>query len=94
MAYQITYGPVKQKKEKPRSYNWRVSVLVFAAVLVISTLVAVYREELIFLLLPGDPRVTAAALDNMAEQIGEGQRIADAFTCFCQEIIDHADFTP
>lgn len=93
MAYQITYGPVKRKKEKQSIKNWKIPLIVFLAVLLVSSLGALFREELLSFLLPGDPEVTAAALQTMAQQIGEGQRITDALTCFCQEIVENANFT-
>lgn len=93
MAYQITYGPVKRKKENPGQGRWKLSAAVFAVVLVLSSLTSVFREELLSILLPGDPAVTAAALQTMTEQIMEGEQIGVAFTCFCQEIIENAELS-
>ena len=42
-------------------------------------------------LLPGDPAVTAAALENMAADLKAGQSVRDAITAFCAEIIAHAN---
>jgi hypothetical protein len=41
-------------------------------------------------LLPGDPAVTAAALENMTEGLRSGESLLDAVTAFCREIIANA----
>ena len=41
-------------------------------------------------LLPGDPAITGAALDHMMESWRSGVPVTEAFTEFCQEIVDHA----
>lgn len=90
MAYQITYGPVKQKRAAAKNGRGKVLAAIFLAALILSFLVSGYREQIAAFLLPGDPDVTAAALQDMAVQIGAGENIGDAFTCFCQEIIENA----
>ena len=42
-------------------------------------------------LLPGDPAVTAAALENMVDNIKDGNSIAEAVTAFCREIVENAE---
>jgi hypothetical protein len=41
-------------------------------------------------ILPGNAQVTEAALDNLVTDLKEGEKLEDAITAFCQEIIDHA----
>ena len=41
-------------------------------------------------LLPGDPAVTAAALENMTDGLRSGDSLVEAVTAFCREIIDNA----
>lgn len=90
MAYQITYGPVKQKKMGGKRGGGKLPAAVFLGALLLSVLAYEFRESIASFLLPGDPDVTAAALQSMAEEIAVGERIGDAFACFCQEIIEHA----
>lgn len=87
MGYRITYGPVKRKKEKPR--RWPVWMAGVAALAVFVRIMG-WDEVLLSFLLPGDPAVTAAALENMARSLGDGQGIAEAITGFCREIIGNA----
>lgn len=42
-------------------------------------------------ILPGNAQVTEAALDNLVADLKEGEKLEDAITAFCQEILDHAN---
>ncbi len=42
-------------------------------------------------LLPGDAKVTEAALNTLVEDLKQGDSLDDAITAFCQEILDHAN---
>jgi hypothetical protein len=59
-------------------------LLVVAAVTVKSVGLQWVRE----VLLPGDPAVTAAALEGFVLDIKEGDTLVDAITAFCQEIVN------
>lgn len=95
MSYRITYPSFgEEKKQPPAKRGWTgvvsaalVAALVFGAIAVKNrglTWVQAY-------LLPGDPAVTAAALDGMVEDLRSGESITEAVKAFCQEIIAHAD---
>ena len=90
MAYRIDYGSGDQSGaiSKKRRY------FVFGAValILISVLIRIsgYHTYLIRLMLPGDPEVTALALDTLIQQLKEGSGLRDALTTFCAEIIQGA----
>lgn len=95
MGYYIQYGKtiVKTAVQTPltkKKYN-----LTFVVALLVSTILSYtaysYKDVLQEYILPGDASVTASALDTLIEDIRQGERIEDAVTAFCLEIIDHAD---
>lgn len=89
MGYMIEYGcgtgvklPVKKKK------RWVIPiVLLLAASLLGAVFVPEIRIALRDIILPGDGAVTAEALQNLAEDLKDGEGVADAVTAFCQQIL-------
>ncbi len=91
MGYQIRYDTVVMSKPKKSSLgSWLVIgallLLVAGAAAVRSAWLPWVRE----VLLPGDPAVTAAALETMVAQLKGGQSITEAAAAFCREILAHA----
>ena len=43
------------------------------------------------ILLPGDPAVTAEAVDSLIENLEDGETVSDSVAAFCREIIDNAE---
>lgn len=84
MAYQIRYGPVK-RRTKPKNRGRLLIVLTFLLSLLTGI---VYRDQIRNFLLPPDLEITVSALHNAVENLQSGDRFADVFSCFCQEIID------
>jgi len=41
-------------------------------------------------LLPGDPDITGAAIEELIEKIRSGTSVSDAVSAFCNEIVDRA----
>jgi len=94
MSYRITYPSFGEEKKQPiAKRGWTgVAAAAFVAVLVIGA-IAVKNTGLTWVktyLLPGDPAVTAAALDGMVEDLRNGESIGEAVKTFCEEIIAHA----
>ena len=93
MAYRITYGtPVPQqyqKKETPLRLQILTAVCLLSFVLMVKTWFPTGTETLRHLLLPKPSSVTQQALDMLVTNIRDGDRVSDAFTAFCQHIIDH-----
>ena len=82
MAYQIEYGAngartIYTKSRIPiRKIGITMAILVLGAIILWSS--------------GCDWSVTAAALETMAEEVGQGSGIADAFSTFCIEILQGA----
>lgn len=91
MAYKINYGPARRIQKTGRGKRHRLLVWILVVVVLLGFYASGLRDKLVYWLLPGDPEVTAAALETMVQQIGTGENVGDAFSCFCREIIDHAD---
>ena len=88
MSYRIQYDTKKhpwQKRLKRQRYVLPVGIICISLL----TLGYFGMDKLQFLL-PGDPSVTAAALDNMTNSLQEGETLQEAITAFCREILDNA----
>ena len=91
MGYQIEYpkiGKLPKAQKKSRTSMIAailVLVLVAGALTVKTTGLTWVKEEL----LPGDPAVTAAALEGIAEELRNGGSLRNAIKAFCEEIVGH-----
>ncbi len=90
--YRIEYG--KDSKRKLRKYPKGTAFLV---VICVVALVGVLeftgiREKLWHCIIPGDAQVTAAAIDEFVRDIKAGESAGNAFTAFCREILDNAQY--
>jgi len=94
MGYQIHYESVGRiEKTKPEKHRISgVLAVVMVCVLVIGA-VAVKTGALPWVkdyLIPGDPDVTVAALQDMVAGLQSGEALGEAITAFCREIVAHA----
>lgn len=92
MGYRITYEPVKKVRgaEKRHSSTAALAGLFFLVFLLLVNLFWPQgAQTLRELILPGDGAVTAAALEEFAEDLGSGLPIAAAAEDFCRRIIAH-----
>ena len=98
MAYQISYGQdcaTKTKKlelrlPKPgREVMLRAALVCSVILQLLTCLIPQVRLAVRNMLLPGDPEITATALERLVEAVSEGETIQTALTEFCREIIDH-----
>lgn len=98
MAYQISYGQDCATKTNKRELRLpklsreavlRAALACSVIALILICLIPQVRLAVRDVLLPGDPEVTAAALERLVEAVSEGETIQTALTDFCQEIIDH-----
>lgn len=86
MAYQIKYnlvGPNRRTAKKSK----RVLVIVTALGISCLVITALHLPWAQNLLLPGDSAVTAAALEDLADNLQQGESFMDAITAFCRNII-------
>ena len=93
MSYCIEYtsGTKRKYPKKTKKFPGKVKILWFTAALCVALLlIPGVGDALKRLLLPGDPAVTEAAIISMAERLGAGERLYDAVTVFCREIIQGA----
>lgn len=92
MGYRIEYETVGRHKQSSKK-NWTgmtAGILVLLLVFGAMTIKTVGLEWVQEVLLPGDPDVTAAALENMVEDLKDGNSFGEAVTAFCKEIMKHA----
>ena len=93
MAYSIRYVSFGEEKKQPKNQKWHKKWI--AASLILLLVVGAMAVKLGGLpwitdyLLPGDPAVTAAALEDMVTDLKEGDNLYDAVRSFCREIMDH-----
>lgn len=89
MAYRIQYealGPVKP------TFIKKYGMFIFVVFLLVTTVTvsvahfagAQWAKHLLF---PGDPEITAAALEGLAKELQQGSSVMDAVTAFCREVI-------
>lgn len=86
MHYRIVYG--KDKRRFPMLTKRQKVMITTAAVCIAMTAVCLLWGTQ--WLLPGDPQVSGAALENMADSLQNGESLADAVVAFCQEIVANA----
>lgn len=94
MAYRIDYGSAgSQRKTLQKNIPTPViktALLVLALVAGAIVMKVVGLTWIRDVLLPGDPEITAAALQNMTDHLRNGESLLDAVTTFCKEIIANA----
>lgn len=90
MGYKITYGPAREKRKAQPVRIRPVHIWLGIMILAVFVRLIGYGDDIMKLILPGDPAVTAAALENITQELTAGESISDAFSEFCQEIVDHA----
>lgn len=94
MAYRIDYGSGSNQR-KPLRKNIPAPVIK-TALFVLALVAGAMAMKVVGLswvrdvLLPGDPEITATALQNMTDNLRSGESLLDAVTTFCREIIANA----
>jgi hypothetical protein len=98
MAYNIRYVSFGEEKKQPKDTQLRnkitASLLVLVLLIGAMTIKHGGLRWVTEYLLPGDPAVTAAALEGMVLDLREGENLYDAVTAFCREIMEHAPTDP
>ena len=87
MAYQIQYEPEKNRKYPVRLQRKKSVVVPILVAVVLVMCFAICRKTGV--LIPGDPQVTAEAFSQMVDMVREGERMEDAFSAFCDEVLEH-----
>lgn len=94
MGYRVEYKSFGEEKKRPKPRKYKQAVMAAALVLALTgsalTVKATGLSWVQKYLLPGDPEVTAAALEQMVDDLRSGRGIGEAVTAFCREIIENA----
>ena len=90
MAYHLQYG-VSRFDKRGRGAPWRkwLTLLLVAIFLLGGWLLPQWGIALEWLL-PGDPKVTAFALENLRAGLASGEPLGEALAAFCREVIHGA----
>lgn len=92
MSYQIKYRSFGEEKKGPKKpYPWLATALL-VIFLFLGAMTVKYKglRWVTDYLLPGDPAVTAAALESMAEDLKNGESLPDAVAAFCRQIMEQS----
>ena len=90
MAYRITYGEgsIQKQSVKLTKIRWKPILLgICVSALALTLVIPGGRIWLRDLILPGDEEVTAVALEDLAQNLGNGVSLEEAVDAFCYEII-------
>ena len=97
MGYRVEYETVRKvrRMEQKRSGTAALTVMFFVVFLLLTSLLwPEGREVLQEIFLPGDPAVTVAALETLADELQTGAQLGDALENFCQSIAWEAEIDP
>lgn len=90
VGYRIEYDSTGAKMRRIGLSKEKRRVILIVGVLIITVLIMAFPAGRLWirdLLLPGNEAVTAAALEDFAEDIRQGQSFGQAVEAFCREII-------
>lgn len=95
MGYYIQYDTNIVKTEIQTRATGKKIKLTWIVMLLVTTILGYtaysYKDALQNFILPGDAKITAAALGAFADDLRKGESIGDAVTAFCLEIIENAN---
>lgn len=97
MGYRVEYEtvPKVRRMEQKRSGTAALTAMFFVVFLLVTSLLwPEGREVLREIFLPGDPAVTVAALETLADELQTGAQLGDALENFCQSIAREAEIDP
>lgn len=95
MSYRIEYGPEVPTCYRKKRRSGRLQTMTAVCLLLFALLVRSFfpagMEKLRQLLLPDVHSVVQAAYTEFMRGMNGGQSIGDAFTVFCQHVIDNEE---
>lgn len=90
MGYRVEYETVR-KVRRMEQKTARLPAMIGAALVLFLILVGIFwpegKETLRNFLIPGDPAVTVAALEELAEELETGAPLGEALDNFCRSIV-------
>ena len=91
MGYKINYLPqgdmIIYKRKRQRVGTKKVGYVGTILVIIAVLLAGIQKENVLRLIIPGDPEVTKAAFSEMTEELKRGESMQDALTAFCRSIL-------
>lgn len=94
MGYTIHYSPQTEKKfpkAGKRPIRIQKTLFFFFGLIALVVSIALHKKGIMReLLIPGDPEITVAALETMADNLKEGMTLQTAVEAFCTEILSRA----
>lgn len=97
MGYRVEYETVR-KVRRMEQKTARLPALTAGAFLLFLILVGSLwpkgKEVLREMLIPGDPAVTVAALEDLAQELETGAELGDALENFCRTVVREAELDP
>lgn len=94
MSYSVFYSPQTKKKfpdKKETHVKWGRVIAVMVLICIGIGIVSLYKSGVLReLLIPGEPAITVAALETLAENLQEGMPFQQAVEAFCGEILSYA----
>ena len=94
MGYRVEYGPVKKVRGMEKRVSGGASLIAVCLLLflvLVSSFWPAGKEMLRKLIFPGDPVVTAAALEDLTESLRSGEDLSDSMAAFCIQVLEGAD---
>lgn len=90
MGYRIAYEPgrrIKRTEKRRNPFLFPLIVFLTAALALISLCWPEGKQFVLSALFPGDAAVTVAALEDMAQKLGEGVPLSETFRQFCLQVL-------
>ena len=95
MSYRIEYGPevptCYRKKRRTGRLQTMTAVCLLLFVLLVRSFFPAGTKKLRQILLPDAPSVVQTAYTEFVSAMRGGQSVGDAFTVFCQHVIDNEE---
>lgn len=91
MGYRVEYETPGQVPKKEKRVVMLTAVFLVLFLLLVNLFWPQGAVLLRELALPGDAAITAAALEDLAADLGNGLEISDALESFCRKVIHEAE---
>lgn len=96
MGYRVEYqaGKVENREVHPGRFPVMLGACLLAFLLLVNGLWPRGGQVLRELLLPGNPAVTVAALEDFAQELKAGETLESALESFCRKVFDDGKAAP
>lgn len=87
MGYQIQYGENTPKRKQEKRFTARLGAGLLALGLLVSCLWPRWADQLRRVVFSGDVAVTAAAMEELSQELQTGVPLSQAWRQFCRSIL-------